>query len=113
VERIPLSRVRSNTEIRRLMESKGFSQTDEYKQRTKDKRSVEFTAGQEADIYYVQDDGSKTHVGTAEPGDGLSVDTHVGHKFEVQDGFGDVITVYTVTEKATQRMRIPAEGQDL
>ena len=63
--------------------------------------------------YYLQSDGSKTHVGTAEPGDGLSVDTHVGHKFEVQDGFGDVITTYVVTEQGKQKVRIPAESPDL
>ena len=112
-ERISLERFRNPNDIRRLMESKGFSQTDEYFKKQKDKRDVEFVAGQEADVYWLDGDGGKHHSGIAEVGAPLVVSTYVGHNFEVQDGFGDPIIMYTVSEKARQRVSIPAETPEL
>ena len=47
-------------------------------------------------------------MGTAKPGEPVEVDTHVGHRFEIQDGVGDVVQIYTVTQRDRQRVHIPA-----
>ena len=112
-ERVSLERYNRPNDLRRLMESKGFKQTDDYFARQKNKRDVEFVAGQEADVYWLGDDGGKHHSGIAEVGAPLMVSTYVGHNFEVQDGFGDPIIMYTVSEKARQRVSIPAETPEL
>lgn len=113
VERISLERYQSPNELRRLMESKGFKRTAEYEEKMRNKRDIEFTAGQDADIYYIDKaTGERTHVGEATPDSPLQLGTHVGHVFEAQDGFGDPIATYTVTERQRQRVHIPAETPD-
>ena len=113
VERISLERMRSAQEIDRLMQSRGFKHTDQYREKLRSKRDVTFEATDEVDIYYLQADGSKEHVGTADRGDSVTVQTTVGHRFEIQDGFGDVVKVYTVVEGSLhQRVRVnPSTGE--
>ena len=90
--------MRSAPEIDRLMQSRGFKQTDAYKESIKSKRDLTFESPQDVDVYFVQPDGSKEHVGSADRGAPLSLQTTVGHRFEVQDGFGDVVKVHVVGE---------------
>lgn len=112
VERVSLERMRSAPEIDRLMQSRGFKQTDAYKESIKSKRDLTFESPQDVDVYFVQPDGSKEHVGSADRGAPLSLQTTVGHRFEVQDGFGDVVKVHVVGEGSLhQRVRIPAEAE--
>jgi len=58
VERISLERMRSAQEIDRLMQSRGFKHTDQYREKLRSKRDVTFEATDEIDIYYLQPDGS-------------------------------------------------------
>ena len=105
--------MRSAQEIDRLMQSRGFKHTDAYREKLRSKRDVTFESTDEIDIYYLQPDGSKEHVGTADRGDSVTVQTTVGHRFEIQDGFGDVVKVYTVVEGSLhQRVRVtPSTGE--
>ena len=43
----------------------------------------------------------------------MTVQTTVGHRFEIQDGFGDVVRVYTVVDGSLhQRVRVnPSTGE--
>ena len=43
----------------------------------------------------------------------MTVQTTVGHRFEIQDGFGDVVKVYTVVDGSLhQRVRVnPSTGE--
>ena len=86
VERISLERMRSAQEIDRLMQSRGFKHTDQYREKLRSKRDVTFESTDEIDIYYLQPDGSEAvstlrHRADAVRVDGVRIvksDVHAG-----------------------------------
>ena len=36
----------------------------------------------------------------------MTVQTTVGHRFEIQDGFGDVVKIYTVVQEGSLHQRV-------
>ncbi|KAH8098690.1 hypothetical protein JL720_1650 [Aureococcus anophagefferens] len=94
------------------MESKGFAQTDEYfKSRRTSATSSSSRARRPTSTGSTATAASTTAASRRSAR--AMVSAHAGHNFEVQDGFGDPIIMYTVSEKARQRVSIPAETPEL
>jgi hypothetical protein len=74
VERISLERMRSAQEIDRLMQSRGFKHTDQYREKLRSKRDVTFESTDEIDIYYLQPDGSEAVSTVRHRADAVRVD---------------------------------------
>ena len=74
VERISLERMRSAQEIDRLMQSRGFKHTDQYREKLRSKRDVTFESTDEIDIYYLQADGSEAVSTSRHRADAVRVD---------------------------------------
>jgi hypothetical protein len=111
VERIPLGNVDEPGEFVRLMEAKGFERTAEFEEEMENRRTIEFVAAQEADIYFVGGEGEKNHIGTVTEDGPIAVEAHVGDVFEAIDGFGDTIKSFRVVRRNAGRHRYFVPGE--
>ena len=114
VERVPLGQVGDPEEFVQAMESRGFERSDEYVEKMENRRFVEFVSGQDADVYFLDEEGSRNHIGAADEGQSITIEASVGDVFVATDGFGDDIKSFRVMRKKQTRNRfyIPAETPD-